>query len=53
MIEAIERRRNIRTHEDRPVPRRMLEAILRAEALALGHAAESPPPGPERTWKPL
>lgn len=34
MIEAIERRRSIRAYQDRPVPRRMLEEILRAGTLA-------------------
>lgn len=34
MIEAIERRRSIRAYQDRPVPRRILEEILRAGTLA-------------------
>lgn len=34
MIETIERRRSIRAYQDRPVPRWMLEEILRAGTLA-------------------
>lgn len=34
MINAIEGRRSIRAYQDRPVPRRMLEEILRAGTLA-------------------
>lgn len=34
MINAIEGRRSIRAYQDRPVPRRMLEEILKAGTLA-------------------